>query len=82
MSCRGAVDEVVDVTGRATIQAILALSAHQVTGGELRQKGKRRAGEVVRWGRQSGRITLSDRRLQVSKPRRRTKEGEEAALPA
>ena len=80
--CRGAVDEVVDVTGRATIQAILELSAHQVTGGELRQKGKRRAGEVARWGRQSGRITLSDLRLKVSKPRRRTKEGEEAALPA
>ena len=80
--CRCAVDEVVDVTGRATIQAILELSAQQVTGGELRQQGKRRPSEVVRWGRQGGRIRLSDRQLQVRKPRLRTKQGEEAPVPA
>ena len=38
--CRGAVDEVIDVTGRAAIQAVLELSAQQVTGGELSQPGK------------------------------------------
>ena len=43
--CRGAVDEVIDVTGRAAIQAVLELSAQQVTGGELsptRQEAWRR----------------------------------------
>ncbi len=80
--CRCAVDEVVDVTGRATIQAILELSAQQVTGGELRQRGKRRPSEVVRWGRQAGRIRLSDRQLKVRKPRLRTKQGQEATVPA
>ena len=37
--CRGAVDEVIDVTGRAAIQAVLELSAQQVTGGKLSQPG-------------------------------------------
>ena len=48
--CRGAVDEVIDVTGRAAIQAVLELSAQQVTGGELSQPGKKRGGEVLRLG--------------------------------
>ncbi len=52
--CQGAVDEVIDVTGRAAIQAVLELSAQQVTGGELAQPGKKRDGDVLRWGRQSG----------------------------
>ena len=39
--CRGAVDEVIDVTGRAAIQAVLELSAQQVTGGKLSQPGKK-----------------------------------------
>ena len=69
--CRGAVDEVIDVTGRAAIQAVLELSAQQVTGGELSQPGKKRGGDVVRWGRQSGRVHLSDRKLRVDKPRLR-----------
>ena len=46
--CRGAVDEVIDVTGRAAIQAVLELSAQQVTGGKLSQPGKKRGGDVVR----------------------------------
>ena len=69
--CRGAVDEVIDVTGRAAIQAVLELSAQQVTGGKLSQPGKKRRGDVVRWGRQPGRVKLSNRKLRVSKPRLR-----------
>ena len=75
-------DEVVDVTGRATIQAILELSAQQVTEGKLRQQGYRRPTEVVRRGRQGGRIRWSDCQLKVTKPRLRTKQGQEAAMPA
>jgi len=80
--CRGAVDEVIDVAGRAAIQAVLELSAQQVTGGELSQPGKKRSSEVVRWGRQSGRVRLSDRKLRVDKPRLRKRSGGEVEVPA
>lgn len=46
--CRGAVDEIIDVAGRAAIQAVLELSAQEATGEALRQPGKKRAGEIVR----------------------------------
>ena len=80
--CRGAVDEVIDVTGRAVIQAVLELSAQQVTGGELSQPGKKRSTDVVRWGRQRGRVQLSNRKLRVQKPRLRKRSGGEVAVPA
>ncbi len=80
--CRGAVDEVINVTGRAAIQAVLELSAQQVTGGELSQPGKKRSGDVVRWGRQSGRVRLSDRKLRVDKPRLCKRSGGEVEAPA
>jgi len=79
--CRGAVDEIIDVAGRAAIQAVLELSAQEATGEALRQPGKKRAGEVLRWGRQTGRVSLSDRKLRVSKPRLRSRAGEEVAVP-
>ena len=80
--CPGAVDEVIDVTGRAASQTVLELSAQQVTGGELVQPGKKRGGEVLRWGRQSGRVRLSDRKLRVAKPRLRKRSGGEVEVPA
>ena len=80
--CRGAVDEVIDVTGRAVIQAVLELSAQQVTGGELSQPGKKRSTDVVRWGRQPGRVKLSNRKLRVQKPRLRKRSGGEVEVPA
>ena len=80
--CRGAVDEVIDVTGRAVIQAVLELSAQQVTGGELSQPGKKRSTDVVRWGRQPGRVQLSNRKLRVQKPRLRKRSGGEVEVPA
>ena len=80
--CRGAVDEVIDVTGRAVIQAVLELSAQQVTGGELSQPGKKRGTDVVRWGRQPGRVQLSNRKLRVQKPRLRKRSGGEVEVPA
>ena len=79
---QGAVDEVIDVTGRAAIQAVLELSAQQVTGGKLSQPGKKRRGDVVRWGRQPGRVKLSNRKLRVSKPRLRKRSGGEVKVPA
>jgi len=70
--CQWACDELIDVTGRAAIQAVLRLSAEQVAGGPP-QQGKRRSGDVVFHGRQSGMVMLSDRKLQVQRPRLRGK---------
>ena len=69
--CRMACDELIDVAGRATIQAVLELSAQQVAG--PRQQGKQRSGEVVWYGQQSGKVMLSDRKLAVQRPRLRQK---------
>ncbi len=75
---RLAVDELVDVAGRATIEAVLQLSAEQVAG--PRTPGRRR--EEVGWhGNQRGRVCLKERKLRVSKPRLRSKDGE-VPIPA
>jgi transposase-like protein len=82
--CRMACDELIDVAGRATIQAVLELSAAQAAGGP-RQQGKQREGEVVWYGGQSGTVTLSDRKLAVQRPRLRKKgagAGKEVDVPA
>jgi transposase-like protein len=81
--CRLACDELIDVAGRATVQAVLELSAEQAAGGP-RQQGKPRAGDVVWYGRQAGTVMLSDRKLAVQRPRLRQKGsgGKEVEVPA
>jgi transposase-like protein len=81
--CRLACDELIDVTGRAAIDAVLQLSASQAAGGPA-QQGKRRYGEVVFHGRQRGQVMLSDRKLEVQRPRLRTRgrAGREVEVPA
>jgi putative transposase len=81
--CQLACDELIDVTGRAAIQAVLQLSAEQAAGGEP-QQGKRRSGEVVFYGRQAGQVFLSDRKLGVERPRLRTRgpNSQEVEVPA
>jgi transposase-like protein len=76
---RMAVDELIDVAGRATIEAVLQLSAEQVAG--PRTPGQRRTG-VLWHGRQAGRVCLKERKLGVTKPRLREKGGGEMAIPA
>lgn len=66
-----AIDEVVDVMGRATIEAILRMSAQQLAG--PRQQGKRTDRDVVYHGTQKGRVALKERQLRVDKPRLRKK---------
>ena len=74
-----AIDEVIDVTGRATIEAVLQLSARQVAG----EKHQGKAQGTVRWhGRQSGVVALSNRKVRVNKPRLRHKEQGEVEVPA
>jgi transposase-like protein len=71
-TARGTVDEAIDVMGRATIQAVLELSAAQVAG-EPHQGKKAGGGGVIRHGHQGGVVRLSDRSLRVTKPRLRRK---------
>jgi putative transposase len=67
---RAAVDELIDVTGRAAIEAVLNLSAQQLAG--AKHPGK--SSGPIRWyGRQDATIPLSDRKLRVAKPRLRRK---------
>jgi transposase-like protein len=70
--CRLACDELIDVAGRATIQAVLDLSAQQVAGGP-RQQGKQRDGDIVWYGQEAGSVMLSERKLAVQRPRLRKK---------
>ena len=65
-----AVDEVIDVLGRASIEAILLLSAQQVAG--TQHKGKN-TGEIRGHGKQKGVVPLAERKLQIDKPRLRRK---------
>ncbi len=66
-----AIDELVDVMGRATIEAILQMSAEQVAG--PKQQGKRTNREIAYHGTQKGRVALKERQLRVRKPRLRRK---------
>ena len=81
--CQVACNELIDVTGRAAIRAVLQLSAMEVAGGAP-QRGKRRAGDVVFYGRQPGQVILSDRKLAVERPRLRSKgpRSQEIEVPA
>jgi len=74
-----AIDELVDMAGRATIEAILTLSARSVAG--ERHQG-RAGGEIVRHGSQRGVVRLSDRKLRVKRPRLRKKGVGEIVPPA
>jgi len=77
-----AVDELIDVVGRATIEAVMTLSAQEVAG--PKHPGKN-AGDITWYGRQDTTIPLSDRKLRVGKPRLRHKgkgAGKELEIPA
>ena len=58
---RMAIDELIDVMGRASIEAVLKLSAVQVAGPP--QPGKARQPDVVWYGTQPGRVFLKERKL-------------------
>jgi len=79
---RLAIDELIDVVGRASIEAVLQLSAMSVAG----EKHQGRKGGIIGWhGRQSGTVKLSERKVRVKKPRLRRKgqgEGGEVEIPA
>lgn len=73
------ITQVIDVTGRACIEAILELSAIELVG----EKTPGKPSGEVRWhGRQDGIVHLGDRKLKVSKPRLRHKDKGEEKVPA
>ena len=65
-----AVDEVIGIAGRSTIEAVLKISAQGVAG--AKHQGKRR-GKIGWHGSQTGVVSLSDRKLRVKRPRIRRK---------
>ncbi|HVT87666.1 MAG TPA: hypothetical protein VHD56_02345 [Tepidisphaeraceae bacterium] len=76
---RLAIDEVIDVTGRTCIQAILEASARELAG---KKSPGRRSGDIRWHGHQEGIVHLAERKLRVSKPRLRHKSGAEVEVPA
>ena len=77
-----AVDELIDVVGKAAIESVLLLSGRQIAG--PKQPGKI-TGDIGWHGRQAGVVSLSERKLRIEKPRLRRKGkgvGKEVAIPA
>jgi hypothetical protein len=62
---RKAIDELIDVMGRASIEAVLEVSAAQLAGPP--QHGKAPQADLVWHGRQPGRVCLKERQLKVNK---------------
>ena len=76
----------IDVMGRATIEAVLRMSAESVAG--PKEQGRRDADRELYWhGVQAGRVALKERQVRVDKPRLRKKrpradEAGEVEVPA
>ena len=80
-----AIEDLIDVMGRATIEAVLKMSAAGVVG--PKQQGKKSGRDVVYHGSQKGKVPLRERELRVDKPRlrrRNPQQGEpgEVEIPA
>jgi hypothetical protein len=85
VSAQLAIDDLIDVMGRATIEAVLLMSAATVAG--PKQQGKRTDRDVAYHGNQAGKVALRERQLRVTKPRLRKKqprpgEAGEVEIPA
>lgn len=80
-----AIDDLIDVMGRATIEAVLLMSAAQLAG--PKQQGKKTDRDIAYHGSQRGRVALKERQIHVTKPRLRKKgakavESGEVEIPA
>ena len=74
-----AVDELIDVLGRAQVEAVLRLSAERVAGPP--HPGKK-GGEIGWHGREEGTVCLKERKLRVKRPRLRRKgQGKDGEVP-
>lgn len=79
-----ALDDVIDVAGRAMVEALLLLSAQQIAGPKRQGKRDGASGPVAWHGAQPGRVCLKERKLAVDKPRLRTRgaSSREVEVPA
>jgi hypothetical protein len=80
-----AVDDLIDVMGRAAIEAVPLMSAATVAG--PKQQGERADRDIAYHGSQAGRLALRERQLRVTRPRLREKsptpgEAGEVEVPA
>jgi putative transposase len=74
-----AVDELIDVLGRAQVEAVLRLSAERIAGAP--HPGKK-GGEIGWHGREEGTVCLKERKLRVKRPRLRRKgQGKDGEVP-
>ena len=71
-----AIDDLVDVMGRATIEAVLQMSVAQLAG--PKQQGRKTDRDVVYYGTQPGRVALRERQLCVNKSRLRKRRPDDA----
>jgi transposase-like protein len=80
-SAQCALDDLIDVMGRATIEAVLRMSAEAIAG--PRQQGQESDRDIVYHGTQKGRVALKEREIVVDTPRlrrRHPQEGESAEV--
>ena len=78
-----AVDELIDVMGRATVEAVLLMSARELAG--VKHPGRKGASQIGWHGRQAGVVPLSERKLRLERPPLRRKGGRagaEVPIPA
>lgn len=73
-------EEAIMEMGMLALKTVLNLSAAQIAGEPRR--GKKKPGEVRHHGSQPGSVRLGGRRVQVDRPRLRTRGGEEVEVPA
>jgi transposase-like protein len=73
---RLAVDELIEVTGRATIEEVLRLSAQRIAG--VKHPGKKTQRQIGWHGSQRGVVSLSQRQLRITKPRLRRRRSQDA----
>src|SRR5262245_4920900 len=67
-----AVDDLIDIMGRATIEAVLLMSAEAVAG--PKQQGRKAEREIAYHGSQPGKVALREREPRVARPRLRKKQ--------
>lgn len=76
---RGIVESTIFQLGKLTLETILGMSAVQVAGEP--QRGKKK-GEIRHHGSQAGNVKIAGRRIQVERPRLRSRDGKEVPVPA
>ena len=81
-NAQAAVDDLIDVLSRATVEAVLLMSAAQLAG--PKQQGKKTDRDITYHGSQAGRVALKERQVKVTKPRLRKKapQAGEVEIPA